>query len=246
MLLFSAATRGANRCRKIRQSFSPDLLPVVLCVREWRRPVYSVAMSFFDRNRRDLVRSGISPDRLPAGQYNTKRFPVLHVGPIPEVDLSTWTFHVDGLVSQPTTWTWDEFDELPKVDVTNDIHCVTKWSKFDTTWRGVPVKQIWDRIDVSPDATHVLVNADLGYTANLPIKDFIADGNLFTRTFDGEDLAPEHGYPMRLMVPHLYFWKSVKWVRGFTVLSEDQPGFWEQNGYHMYGDPFKEQRYWND
>ncbi|TDI52162.1 MAG: sulfite oxidase-like oxidoreductase [Acidobacteria bacterium] len=203
-------------------------------------------MSFFDRNRRELERSGISPDRLPAGQYSTKRFPVLHAGPIPQADLSTWDFSVDGLVTEPVVWTWEEFEAFPRVKVTTDIHCVTKWSKFDTQWQGVPVRDIWDRIDVSPGATHVLVRADHGYTANMPIEDFLADGNLFTNTFDGEPLAHEHGYPMRLIVPHLYFWKSVKWVRGFTVLSEDQPGFWEQNGYHMYGDPFKEQRYWND
>lgn len=203
-------------------------------------------MSFFDRNRRELERSGISPDRLPAGQYSTKRFPVLHAGPIPQADLSTWDFSVDGLVTEPVVWTWEEFQAFPRVKVTTDIHCVTKWSKFDTQWQGVPVRDVWDRIDVSPGATHVLVRADHGYTANMPIEDFLADGNLFTNTFDGEPLAHEHGYPMRLIVPHLYFWKSVKWVRGFTVLSEDQPGFWEQNGYHMYGDPFKEQRYWND
>lgn len=203
-------------------------------------------MSFFDRNRRELERSGISPDRLPAGQYSTKRFPVLHAGPIPQADLSTWDFSVDGLVTEPVVWTWEEFEAFPRVKVTTDIHCVTKWSKFDTQWQGVPVRDVWDRIDVSPGATHVLVRADHGYTANMPIEDFLADGNLFTNTFDGEPLAHEHGYPMRLIVPHLYFWKSVKWVRGFTVLSEDQPGFWEQNGYHMYGDPFKEQRYWND
>lgn len=203
-------------------------------------------MSFFDRNRRELERSGISPDRLPAGQYSTKRFPVLHAGPIPQADLSTWDFSVDGLVTEPVVWTWEEFQAFPRVKVTTDIHCVTKWSKFDTRWQGVPVRDVWDRIDVSPGATHVLVRADHGYTANMPIEDFLADGNLFTNTFDGEPLAHEHGYPMRLIVPHLYFWKSVKWVRGFTVLSEDQPGFWEQNGYHMYGDPFKEQRYWND
>lgn len=203
-------------------------------------------MSFFDRNRRELERSGISPDRLPAGQYSTKRFPVLHAGPIPQADLSTWDFSVDGLVTEPVVWTWEEFQAFPRVKVTTDIHCVTKWSKFDTQWQGVPVRDVWGRIDVSPGATHVLVRADHGYTANMPIEDFLADGNLFTNTFDGEPLAHEHGYPMRLIVPHLYFWKSVKWVRGFTVLSEDQPGFWEQNGYHMYGDPFKEQRYWND
>lgn len=203
-------------------------------------------MSFFDRNRRDLERRGIDPDRLPPGQYHTDRFPVLHAGSVPAVDLSSWDFVIDGLVGSPRRWTWNEMQTNPTSEVTTDIHCVTKWSKFDTTWSGIPVRDIWDQIDASRDATHVLVKAYHGYAANLPIEDFLAEKNLFADVYGGEPLAPEHGYPMRLVVPHLYFWKSVKWVRGFTVMSEDRAGFWEQNGYHMYGDPFKEQRYWND
>ncbi|MEN8041516.1 MAG: sulfite oxidase-like oxidoreductase [Actinomycetota bacterium] len=203
-------------------------------------------MSFFDRNRRDLERRGISADRLPPGQYHTDRFPVLHAGSIPDVDLATWDFTIDGLVAEPARWTWDEVRAMPSKEITTDIHCVTKWSKFDTTWSGISVLDIWDRIQPSDDATHVMIKAYHGYTANLPIADFLAEANLFADTYAGEPLTLEHGYPMRLVVPHLYFWKSVKWVRGFTVMAEDRPGFWEQNGYHMYGDPFKEQRYFND
>lgn len=208
--------------------------------------VYGCAMSFFDRNRRNLEKRGINPDRLPPGQYHTERFPVLHVGSVPKPNLATWDFTVDGLVGNPVRWNWDEFQSMKRTDIETDIHCVTKWSKFDTTWSGVSVGDVWAAIEPSPEATHVLVRAEGGYTANLPLEDFLATPNLFADRFDGEPLEADHGYPMRLVVPHLYFWKSVKWVRGFTLIAGDQPGFWEQNGYHMYGDPFLEQRYWND
>ena len=194
----------------------------------------------------DLRAAGIDPARVPPGQYLTDRFPVLHAGVVPDVDLTTWDFSVDGLVGSEKTWTWDEFRSLPTQQLTADIHCVTKWSKLDTLWKGVSVRGVWEMIDGSPTATHVLVNAYHGFTANLPIDDFLRDGNLFAYEFGGDALEPEHGYPLRLVVPHLYFWKSVKWVRGFSVLDADQPGFWERNGYHMYGDPFQEQRFWGD
>lgn len=203
-------------------------------------------MSFFDRNRAELEDLGIDPSRLPPGQYHTKRFPVLHAGSVPKVDLDDWDFVIDGLVAEPKRWSWPQVVAMPSAETVADIHCVTKWSKFDTRWEGVPVRDIWAQIDVAPEATHVMVNAYHGFTANLPIEDFLSDDALFAHTFDGEPLEPEHGYPLRLVVPHLYFWKSVKWVRGFTVMSEDSPGFWERNGYHMYGDPFREQRYWGD
>lgn len=203
-------------------------------------------MSFFDRNRRNLEKQGIDPDRLPPGQYHTERFPVLHMGSVPTANLAAWDFRVDGLVAEPARWTWQDMKSMPRSDIVTDIHCVTKWSKFDTAWSGVSVRDVWSAVDPAPEVTHVLVRAEGGYTANLPVEDFLAAPNLFAHTFGGSDLDPEHGYPMRLVVPHLYFWKSVKWVRGFTLLAEDQPGFWEQNGYHMYGDPFLEQRYWND
>ncbi len=203
-------------------------------------------MSFFTRKREELIEQGIDPARVPPGQYHTDRFPVLHAGVVPDVDLTTWDFVVDGLVATPRRWTWDEFRSMPAATLTADIHCVTKWTKLDTTWEGVPVRDVWEQLDADPSATHVLINAYHGFTANLPIEDFLREGNLFAHTYAGEALELEHGYPLRLVVPHLYFWKSVKWVRGFTVMDHDEPGFWERNGYHMYGDPFKEQRFWGD
>lgn len=203
-------------------------------------------MSFFSRKREELVAKGIDPARVPPGQYHTERFPVLHAGVVPDVDLATWDFTIDGLVSDEKRWTLDEFNALPAADLTADIHCVTKWTKLDTVWKGVSVADVWDQIDADPAATHVLVRAYHGFTANLPLADFLHKGNLFAHTFDGAPLDLEHGYPLRLVVPHLYFWKSVKWVRGFTLLDHDEPGFWERNGYHMYGDPFKEQRFRGD
>lgn len=216
----------------------------------WANPahgaVLSSDMSFFTRNRDELIAKGIDPARVPPGQYVTERFPVLQAGVVPEVDLGQWDFTVKGLVSAPQRWSWDDVLAMPTAGLTADIHCVTKWSKLDTEWRGVPVGHIWDQIGADSSATHVLVDAYHGFTANLPIEDFLREGNLFAHTFGGEPLEPEHGYPLRLVVPHLYFWKSVKWVRGLTVLDADEPGFWERNGYHMYGDPFREQRFWGD
>ena len=201
-------------------------------------------MSFFARNRQHYVDRGVDPARIPPGQYVTERWPVLHEGAAPGVDLDTWTFTVDGLVAAgPQTWSWDEFAKLPETHVTADIHCVTKWSRLDTEWDGVAVTTVWDQIDPDPTTTHVMVRDVGGYTANLPIDDFVRDANLFAHTHDGERLDTEHGGPQRLVVPHLYFWKSVKWVTGFTVLGGDEAGYWEQRGYHMYGDPFREQRF---
>ncbi len=194
----------------------------------------------------ELRDRGIDPVRVPPGQYLTNRFPVLHAGVVPSVDLSQWDFAVDGLVGVDRRWTWDEFLSLPTASVTVDIHCVTKWSKLDTEWVGVSVREVWDRIEPSSGATHALVHAYHGFTANLPTDDLLREENLFAYRYDGRPLEPEHGYPLRLVVPHLYFWKSVKWVRGLTLLDADQPGFWERNGYHMYGDPFREQRFWGD
>ncbi|MDQ3783089.1 MAG: sulfite oxidase-like oxidoreductase [Actinomycetota bacterium] len=201
-------------------------------------------MSFFTRKRDELIAKGIDPARVPPGQYVTERFPVLHAGVVPDVDLDTWHFTVDGLVDEARQWTWAEMAAMPTEPLTADIHCVTKWSKLDTSWEGVPVADVWDQIDPHPSATHVLVGAYHGFTANLPIDDLLRPGNLLAHTFDGQPLEPEHGWPLRLVVPHLYFWKSVKWVTGFTLIDRDRPGFWERNGYHMYGDPFLEQRYW--
>lgn len=203
-------------------------------------------MSLQSRNEAELRDRGIDPARVPPGQYLTDRFPVLHAGAVPDVDLADWDFRVDGLIADATTWNWEEFRNLPSRSLTADIHCVTKWSKLDTQWVGVPVGAVWNLLQPAATATHVLVNAFHGFTANLPVGDFLRDENLFAYEYGGAPLEPEHGFPLRLVVPHLYFWKSVKWVRGFTVLDGDQPGFWERNGYHMYGDPFREQRFWGD
>ncbi len=201
-------------------------------------------MGFFDKQTKELEARGLDPARLPPGQYFTDRFPVLHAGVVPEVDLATWDFTIDGLGMGAHTLSFAEILDLPSTRVTADIHCVTKWSKFDTEWEGVAVTEVLNLIEVPAAANHVLVNAEHGFTANLPIEDFSREGNLFAYNYGGEPLEPDHGWPLRLVVPHLYFWKSVKWTRGFTFLDQDEPGFWERNGYHMYGDPFQEQRYW--
>jgi DMSO/TMAO reductase YedYZ molybdopterin-dependent catalytic subunit len=203
-------------------------------------------MSFFTKKRDEYAAKGIDPDRVPPGQYLTDRFPVLHAGVTPRVDVGAWDFEVGGLVGSPITWSLADIKSMPTVEKTFDIHCVTKWSKLDTTWRGVSVQELMSRVQIDPSATHVLVSAEHGFTANLPLEDFLRPDNLFAWGFGGADLEREHGWPLRLVVPHLYFWKSVKWVRGLRFLDHDEPGFWERNGYHMYGDPFKEQRYWGD
>lgn len=203
-----------------------------------------MTMALLGRKRADV--SGVDPSRIPPGQYVTERFPVLHAGVVPKVNLATWEFRVEGLVAEPKTWSYEEFLALPKATQTFDIHCVTKWSKLDTVWEGVAVKDLLSRVELDPSVTHVLVQAEQGFTANVPLPDFTRPENLFAYRFGGEDLAPEHGWPLRLVIPHLYFWKSVKWVRGLRFLDHDTPGFWERNGYHMYGDPIREQRYWGD
>jgi DMSO/TMAO reductase YedYZ molybdopterin-dependent catalytic subunit len=183
------------------------------------------------------------PDRVPPGQYLTDDFPVLSAGPTPHTPLDEWTFSiVDG--DERTTWTWEEFRALPSEEVTADIHCVTRWSKLDTTWEGVSVDTLLEA--AGAEAPYVLAFCDGGYTTNLPTEDVTGGKAWVAYTYDGEPLDPEHGGPARLLVPHLYFWKSAKWVRGLALREDDEPGFWETYGYHMYGDPWREQRYSGD
>ena len=187
---------------------------------------------------------GAPPDRIPPGQYETRGFPVLSAGPTPRTDLGRWDFSVVGEVDEPRRWTWEEFSALPSEDITCDIHCVTKWSKLDTAWRGVSVDTLLEGVTTSAD--HVVEYSTGGYTTNLPLEDVTGGKAWIVVEYDGQALAPEHGGPARMLVPHLYFWKSAKWVRGLRLQSVDEPGFWEVNGYHNYGDPWREQRYWGD
>jgi DMSO/TMAO reductase YedYZ molybdopterin-dependent catalytic subunit len=203
-------------------------------------------MSFLSRKRTDLRDQGIDPTRVPPGQYVTDRFPVLHAGVTPRVDVSNWDFQINGLVETPASFAYQQMLDMPQVSRSFDIHCVTKWSKLDTVWEGVAVSEVMSKIKLARGVTHVLVMAEQGFTANLPLADFVREENLFAHRFGGKPLEPDHGWPLRLVVPHLYFWKSVKWVRGLKFLDHDAPGFWERNGYHMYGDPWREQRYWGD
>lgn len=186
----------------------------------------------------------VEQDRVPPGQTVTRLFPVLHYGTVPKVDLAQWTFQVFGHVKSPLTLAWSDFMGFPQQEVQTDIHCVTGWSKFDTRWKGVSTRVIWERLEPEPAVTHVMVHGHNGFTANLSVADFLAERSMFAYLFDGKPLEPEHGGPMRLVVPHLYFWKSAKWVTGLELLTEDEPGFWEDRGYHMRGDPWKEERYW--
>ncbi|MGH7499951.1 MAG: sulfite oxidase-like oxidoreductase [Gemmatimonadales bacterium] len=182
-------------------------------------------------------------DRLPPGQIVTRKWPVLHYGSIPAVDLARWRFTVSGLVDHPFTVTWDELQALPHRESVCDIHCVTRWSRYDNVFEGVPVQALLERAGVGQDAHYALVHAEQRYTTNLPLGDLDRPENLLALRHNGEPLTPEHGGPVRLLVPHLYLWKSAKWVTGIELLAEDEPGFWEQNGYHMRGDPWGEERY---
>jgi DMSO/TMAO reductase YedYZ molybdopterin-dependent catalytic subunit len=182
-------------------------------------------------------------DRLPPGQILTTKWPVLHYGLVPRVDTASWSFAVDGLVERPLTLTYDELLALPRTTVRCDIHCVTTWSRFDNAFEGVAVRLLLERAQVKPGAQYGLVSAEQGFTTNFSLGDLDRPENLVAFKHDGEWLTPEHGGPARLLVPHLYFWKSAKWVRGLSLLDEDVPGFWEQNGYHMHGDPWTEERY---
>jgi DMSO/TMAO reductase YedYZ molybdopterin-dependent catalytic subunit len=203
-------------------------------------------MLFEGNERRELERKMKDAGRLPPGQSLTLKWPVLHYGDVPGFDPKTWDFRISGRIEKPVRLSWDEFNALPKIRVTSDFHCVTRWSRFDNTWEGVAFREVMNRVKLLPRAGFVLLHAEQGYTANVPLPDLDRENVLFATHHDGQPLPPEHGYPVRLIVPHLYAWKSVKWVRGIEFLDHDAPGFWEQNGYHMYGDPFKEQRFDTD
>ncbi len=197
-----------------------------------------ITRGFFGRRHDD------EDERLPPGQYTVRDFPVLSAGPTPHTPLDEWSFSLVGELDEPRSWTWEELRALPSETLTRDIHCVTKWSKFDTAWEGVSVDTLLDGVET--EAAFISAFCDGGYTTNLPVEDVTGGKAWVAYAFDGEPLEPEHGGPARLLVPHLYFWKSAKWVRGITLLDHDEPGFWEGLGYHNRGDPWREQRYWGD
>jgi DMSO/TMAO reductase YedYZ molybdopterin-dependent catalytic subunit len=201
-------------------------------------------MAFVSRGFRGRRRRDVDPSRVPPGQYVVEDFPVLSAGPTPRTETDDWSFRIDGEVDDQLAWTWDEFMALPQETVTVDIHCVTKWTKLDTAWTGVSVDTLLDGIDT--EAEHVVAWCDGDYTTNVPLEDVTGSKGWLVHTFGDEPLAREHGGPARLLVPHLYFWKSAKWIRGLTLTIDDRPGFWEEAGYHNYGDPWREQRYWSD
>jgi DMSO/TMAO reductase YedYZ molybdopterin-dependent catalytic subunit len=184
------------------------------------------------------------PARIPPGQHTTDDFPVLSAGPTPRRPLEQWSFSIAGQVAEPVTWTWQQFVALPAETVTVDIHCVTSWSKLDTSWRGVSVDALLEHVQT--DARFVTAFSDGGYTTNLPLEDVTGHRAWIAYEYGGAPLHPEHGGPARLLVPHLYFWKSAKWVRGLRLTAADEPGFWEGYGYHNRGDPWLEQRYQGD
>ncbi|MBI2830277.1 MAG: sulfite oxidase-like oxidoreductase [Chloroflexi bacterium] len=189
-----------------------------------------------------------SPDterknRLPPGQHVTEKFPVLHYGDVPKIDTSRWTLRIFGLVEEAKTLSYEGFIAIPHVKVFSDIHCVTRWSRLNNLWEGISASAIRGLVDILPSAKFVMVHGVAGFTTNLSLDDFFQPDVLFALKHDNQTLTPEHGYPVRLVVPRLYFWKSAKWVTGLEFMAQDKPGFWESHGYHMRGDPWKEERY---
>ena len=182
-------------------------------------------------------------ERIPPGQYRTEKFPVLHYGSVPTTDLATWDFRVFGEVDNPLTLTWDQLKALPRKTVETDIHCVTRWSKLDTVWEGVPIQEILQLAQVRPTARFVVAHSEQGYTANLPLEVLDDDDVMLADTFGGKPLEAEHGWPLRLLVPKRYFWKSAKWIRGLEFIAQDRLGFWERYGYNNNADPWKEERF---
>ena len=201
-----------------------------------------VSRGFVGRSRDPGDKAG----RVPPGQYLTDGFPVLSAGPTPQIPLDQWEFRIEGLVRAPAVWTWAEFTGLPSRDWTVDISCVTKWTKLDTRWHGVSLDDLLAAADVDPRARFATAHSYGGYTTNLPLTDLLNNQAFVAWQYDGAPLEPAHGGPARLVVPHLYLWKSAKWVRGLRLHEEDEPGFWESLGYHNRGDPWREERYSGD
>ncbi len=193
-----------------------------------------------DRKARE---AGIDESRIPPGQYFTDKWPVLHAGGVPQVDMAAWDFRVFGLVRHPVRLSFDELTGLGVAEQTSDIHCVTRWTKLDMPWKGVPLKALLDRVEPLESARFVIAHAEQGFTSNLPLEAVLADDVLLAYEAEGRPLTPEHGYPLRLLVPSRYFWKSAKWLRGLEFSDTDRPGFWEGYGYHNDADPWKEERY---
>ena len=201
-------------------------------------------MSFVPRGFTGRRQRDADAARVPPGQYVTTDYPVLSAGPTPHTPLEQWDFMITGELDEPRRWTWEELRSLPSEEVTRDIHCVTKWSMLDTVWRGVSIDTLLDGVDTS--AEYTVQYSDGGYTTNLPLDDITGGKAWVVFEYEGDPLHPEHGGPARMLVPHLYFWKSAKWVRGLELRTVDEPGFWEGYGYHNYGDPWREQRYAGD
>jgi len=188
----------------------------------------------------------VDPARIPPGQYVTADFPVLSAGPTPHTALESWDFSIVGELDEPRGWTWEEFRALPSEEITRDIHCVTKWTKLDTVWRGVSVDTLLEGVELDPKAAFAIAWSDGGYTTNLPLGDLLNNQAFVAYEYDGQPLAPEHGGPARLVVPARYFWKSAKWLRGLRIQDHDEAGFWESLGYHIRGDQWLEERYSGD
>ena len=198
---------------------------------------------FRSRAMRKVEEAGYDPDRLPPGQYLTEKWPVLHAGTVPNTDLATWDFRVFGEVDSPIILSWEELTALPTREITTDIHCVTRWSRFDTTFKGVHWSELAKVVKPKPSARYVVAHAEQDFTANVPIAVLEDEDALLAYEADGEPLTPEHGWPLRLVIPKRYFWKSAKWLRGIELLDHDEPGFWERLGYHNEADYWKEERY---
>jgi DMSO/TMAO reductase YedYZ molybdopterin-dependent catalytic subunit len=201
-------------------------------------------MPLFRSKAEEKVReAGYDPARLPPGQYLTEKWPVLHAGEVPDIDLATWTFSVFGEVEEPLELTWEQFRELPRTEHMQDIHCVTRWSRFDATFGGVHWRDVAPLVRPKPSARFAIAHAEAGFTTNVPLASLEDDLALLATEADGEALTPEHGAPLRLVIPGKYFWKSAKWLRAIELSAVDEPGFWERYGYHNDADPWKEERY---